>query len=49
MFQMFSSDKVDGTGLGLAISREIVLAHGGAIEHRRDDGQTIFEITLPAA
>jgi signal transduction histidine kinase len=34
-------------GLGLFIVREVVLAHGGAVEARSGDGRTCFEILLP--
>ena len=37
-----------GTGLGLAIAREIVLAHGGAIEAASTPGKgTEFKVSLP--
>jgi signal transduction histidine kinase len=34
-------------GLGLYIAREIVRAHGGDIEARHADGQTVFATWLP--
>lgn len=34
-------------GLGLFIAREIVNAHGGTIEVRSTDGQTVFTVRLP--
>lgn len=43
----------DGTGrpgsigLGLTISRSLAEAMGGALTHRRVDGWTVFELTLP--
>jgi signal transduction histidine kinase len=37
-----------GAGLGLSIARELVLAHGGAIDVRSGDGRgTCFTVTLP--
>lgn len=36
------------SGLGLSIVREIVRAHGGAVEHRRLDERTIVRVELPA-
>ena len=34
-------------GLGLFVVREVVLAHGGAIEARPEDGVTTFIMSLP--
>lgn len=34
-------------GLGLYIAREITKAHGGNIEARSDDGETVFRVHLP--
>ena len=36
-------------GLGLAITRSILAAHGGGITVGREDGMTVFALTLPAA
>ncbi len=51
LFEPFSgSAKVGGSGLGLSIAREIVVAHGGAIE-LADTGEqgSVFRIALPAS
>lgn len=37
----------EGLGLGLAVSRELARACGGDL-HCRDEGSTLFELTLPA-
>jgi signal transduction histidine kinase len=37
----------DGLGLGLYIANEIAKAHGGVIEVRSDDTETVFAVTLP--
>jgi signal transduction histidine kinase len=38
----------DGSlGLGLYIAREIAIAHGGQIEARSDDTETVFAVRLP--
>ncbi|WP_400766213.1 response regulator [Methylosinus sporium] len=49
LFEPFaSSDRMRGLGLGLFICRQIVLAHGGAIEFESDDLRgTCFRIRLP--
>jgi signal transduction histidine kinase len=50
IFDPFFSTKGEGTGLGLAITRQIVEAHGGAIECTpREGGGTSFRILLPIA
>jgi signal transduction histidine kinase len=44
-----SKERSDSTnlGLGLYIAREIVHAHGGRIEARHANGETVFAISLP--
>jgi signal transduction histidine kinase len=37
----------DGLGLGLYIVREIVRAHGGEVELRSDETETVFSVRLP--
>ncbi len=39
--------KGDGAGLGLAIVKSIIDTHGGTITAKDEDGQIVFEITLP--
>ncbi len=41
------SSHTGGAGLGLAIAREIVLAHGGEITAKSQDGETSFVIFFP--
>ncbi|MCL2458987.1 MAG: PAS domain-containing protein [Desulfobulbus sp.] len=51
IFEPFFSIKeaVEGSGLGLSVSYGIVQAHGGRIEVRSEPGQTVFQVSLPAA
>ena len=37
----------EGLGLGLYIAREIAKAHGGEIEARSDETETVFAVRLP--
>ncbi len=49
VFVPFFTTKPGGSGVGLTLSRQIVLAHGGRIEHaRRDPHGAIFRLVLPA-
>jgi len=48
VFEPFVTTKPNGLGIGLSIVRNIVEAHGGAIEaHNVSDGGAIFRFTLP--
>jgi signal transduction histidine kinase len=49
IFEPFESGKPDGLGLGLPLSQQIAEAHSGTIKWWREDRQTVFELTLPAA
>ena len=44
---MSGANAMDSLGLGLYIASEIAKAHGGAIEARSDDAETVFAVTLP--
>jgi signal transduction histidine kinase len=42
-----SAGRQQGLGLGLFIAQQIVLAHGGNIDVRSQDGATCFRVQLP--
>ncbi len=49
LFTPFFTTKKKGTGLGLAISKQIIEAHGGAIQVESDaTAGTLFRVLLPA-
>jgi len=47
IFDPFFTTRAKGTGLGLSIVHNIALAHTGDIRHYREDGWTVFVLTLP--
>ena len=48
VFKLFETTKPEGTGIGLAVARQIIVAHGGLIEHSpRSPRGTIFRVELP--
>ena len=46
-FQRGGAAQGSGSGLGLSLVREIVNAHGGAIDLRTEGKMTVFRVTLP--
>lgn len=47
-FVPFFTTKPAGSGVGLTLARQIALAHGGALEHRRGAaGGAVFRLSLP--
>jgi signal transduction histidine kinase len=48
LFDAFVTTKPEGVGLGLALARQVAAQHGGSLEWRRDEGWTVFRLTLPS-
>jgi signal transduction histidine kinase len=49
VFGFFETTKSNGTGLGLAVAKQIVVAHGGAIQYEQlAPNGTAFHVELPA-
>ena len=47
VFELFATTKESGTGLGLSVVRQIVSAHGGAVEYATELGKgTTFKVCL---
>ncbi len=49
LFDAFVTTKPRGEGLGLALAAKLVADHGGSLDHRRENGRTVFRILLPKA
>jgi two-component system nitrogen regulation sensor histidine kinase GlnL len=49
IFNPFVSGKQGGMGLGLAVTHRLVRTFGWNIDVRREQGQTVFGIEIPAA
>lgn len=47
IFDAFYTTKAAGTGLGLSIVHRIVTDHNGSIDMTRDNGLTVFRVSLP--
>jgi len=48
VFRLFETTKHGGTGIGLAVAKQIVIAHGGSVEHLRPErGGAAFIVELP--
>lgn len=48
MFEPFVTSKPEGIGLGLALAQAAAQEHGGELSWSRQDGQTVFRMSLAA-
>jgi signal transduction histidine kinase len=48
LFEPFVTGKTDGIGLGLFVARQVVEAHGGRLDWRREPAATVFRVELLA-
>lgn len=48
LFRPFVSTKESGTGLGLVVCARVARALDWELDHHREDGRTVFRITVPA-
>ena len=47
IFEAFYSSKEGGTGLGLALVKKFTEQHGGSIEAKSENGETVFLVSFP--
>jgi signal transduction histidine kinase len=47
LFEAFITGREQGIGLGLAVAKQAVELHGGNITWDRQEGHTVFRVTLP--
>lgn len=47
IFVPFFTTKAEGAGLGLTLAQSAALSNGGSLSVRRDNGMTVFAMTLP--
>jgi signal transduction histidine kinase len=47
LFEPFVSDKPEGAGLDLAVAKDVITAHGGTVDWKRENGMTRFRVGLP--
>lgn len=47
LFEPYFTTKKEGTGLGLSITQVFIQAHGGQLNYKREEDETVFEVCLP--